>query len=184
MVNLTTELNDRILRFDGVSIVHPEQLERLLLLGVKPSQVRIIDPDEITVKFNTYAGEGEDLKPAIQEPVSFDFTWKVPAEFLALDINEYVSAVFCERLPGLAYEPTRTEEAINRVALELAEFKTRGLEDVLRTIIFVLHRLRETNQIYGVGRGSSCASYILFLLGLHTVDAVKFNVSMEEFFHD
>ena len=87
-------------------------------------------------------------------------------------------------MPGLAYGDSQTEVAINRVAQELAEFERRGLFDLLRVMIYVLDRFRETNQVYGVGRGSSCASFILFLLGLHVVDPVKFEVPLEEFMHD
>ena len=91
---------------------------------------------------------------------------------------------FGNKLPMLNYTPTQIELAVNRVARELAEFERRGLFDLLRVIIYVMDRFSETNQVYGVGRGSSCASFILFLLGLHAVDPILFDVDLEEFMHD
>lgn len=182
MNNLSVELNDRTLRFDGVSIIPPEFVADFLLRGITPAQLRLESTTSETDLFNSWAGDV--LQVARQEPVNFSYSWKLPPKYLALDVQEYVSVVFGERLPALEYDHTQTEQAILRVALELEEFSKRGLNDLLRVIIFVLDRFRETGQIYGVGRGSSCASFILFLLGLHVVDPIKFGVSLEEFFHD
>lgn len=184
MKTLSTELNDRTLRFDGVSMLQPEMVEHFLLRGLKPSQIRVTELAPEIESFNANVPADERLSTNSAEPISFSFAWKLPAEYLKLDVNQHVLKVFGERLPGLAYGDSQTEVAINRVAQELAEFERRGLFDLLRVMIYVLDRFRETNQVYGVGRGSSCASFILFLLGLHVVDPVKFEVPLEEFMHD
>jgi DNA polymerase III alpha subunit len=184
MRELLTELNDRVLRFDGVSIVEPDQVEALLRRGAIPSQLRVVYETPEIEAFNRQVSLAERLMEFEPEPLSFKFTWQLPPEFLSLDVEEHVSVVFGERLPALGYDSAQTETAITRVAQELGEFKRRGLDDLLRTIIYVLHRFKETNQVWGVGRGSSCASFILFLLGLHVVDPIKFDVPLEEFMHD
>jgi DNA polymerase III alpha subunit len=33
-----------------------------------------------------------------------------------------------------------------------------------------------------VGRGSSVASYVLFLIGVHKIDPIKYELPIEEFF--
>lgn len=184
MRELFVELADRTLRFDGVSMLHPEQVERFLLRGLKPSQIRVVPITAEIEAFNANAAPDERLSGVLNEPVSFTMAWKLPEKYLTLDVEQHVLAVFGERLPHLAYDATQTEAAINRVAQELSEFERRGLFDLLRVIVFVLDRFRETGQVYGVGRGSSCASFILFLLGLHVVDPIKFDVPLEEFMHD
>lgn len=184
MRELFTELHDRVLRFDGVSVVDADQAVEFIRRGAVPAQLRVlVTTPEVTV-FNRNVNETEQLREFGIEPLSFKYDWQIPPEFLSLDITEHVSVVFGERLPGLKYDSAQTEAAVTRVARELYEFKRRGLEDLLRVIIFTLHRFKETGQIWGVGRGSSCASYILFLLGLHVVDPIKFDVPLEEFMHD
>lgn len=184
MKELFTELNDRTLRFDGVSLLHPEQVEQFLLRGLKPSQIRVTELSPDILHFNENVPASERISDQLDEPVSFSFAWKIPAQYLSMDVEQHVLAVFGERLSSLEYSDTQTETAITRVAQELDEFKKRGLTNLLRTIIYVLDKFKETGQVYGVGRGSSCASFILFLLGLHAVDPVKYEVPLEEFMHD
>lgn len=184
MRELWTELDDRVLRYDGVSIIEPDRLVELLFRGLQPSQLRLTEPSEEAMLFNRAVSASEQLKELGDEPVNLAFGWRLPPEYLSLDVAEHVSVVFGERLPSLKYDSAQTEVAINRVAQELSEFERRGLTDLLRVIIYVLARFRETGQVYGVGRGSSCASFVLFLLGLHVVDPIKFNVPLEEFMHD
>jgi DNA polymerase III alpha subunit len=48
-------------------------------------------------------------------------------------------------------------------------------------LIYIIDTMRKNNIVWGVGRGSSVASYILYLLGVHKVDSVKYNLHIEEF---
>lgn len=184
MRELFVELAERALRFDGVSLLHPEQVEHFLLRGMKPSQIRVTEITPELECFNQHVSTNERLSDQLLEPISFEMTWRLPKEYLELDVEQHVSVVFRERLPALAYDSSQTEAAINRVAQEISEFERRGLFNLLRVIIYILDRFKETGQVYGVGRGSSCASFILFLLGLHVVDTIRFNVPLEEFIHD
>ena len=185
MKELWTALDDRVLRYDGVSIVDPEQVVDLFMRGLQPNQLRVTAIGDDELQFNAQVADTDKLRVFTDAgPISLNFDWQLPPEYLTLDVEQHVSVVFGERLPGLAYDSAQTETAINRVALELSEFERRGLTDLLRVIIFVLARFRESGQVYGVGRGSSCASFVLFLLGLHVVDPIRYNVPLEEFMHD
>jgi DNA polymerase III alpha subunit len=181
---LFTELNDRTLRFDGISVLDPEMVEHFLLRGMKPNQMRVLELTPELETFNENVPPDERLSTEIFEEPQFEVSWELPPKYLELDVEQHVLAVFGERLPELAYDATQTETAITRVARELEEYERRGLTDLLRTIIYTLDRFKETNQVFGVGRGSSCASFVLFLLGLHVVDSIKYDVPLEEFFHD
>ena len=41
MKELFIELAERTLRFDGVSLLYPEQVQQFLLRGLKPNQIRV-----------------------------------------------------------------------------------------------------------------------------------------------
>jgi DNA polymerase III alpha subunit len=68
-----------------------------------------------------------------------------------------------------------------RVEMELALYEARKLYPVLQLMIYIVDTLRKNNLVWGVGRGSSVASYILYLIGIHKIDSVKYNLNIEEF---
>jgi DNA polymerase III alpha subunit len=65
--------------------------------------------------------------------------------------------------------------------MELAEFEARKLFPVLQLLIYIIETMRKNSLVWGVGRGSSVASYILYLLGIHKVDSVKYKLDIKEF---
>ena len=183
MKQLSVDLQDRTLRFDGVSIISPDGVVDALLRGVPPSKLRLTHHTPDTELFNESADD--QLLLAEPEPVNLNFEWLQPPAYLELDIYEKVGQAYEARLPELyaRYTPQQYDEALRRVVTELAEIERRGMVDFFKTIIYVLDVFREKGVVWGVGRGSSCASYILYLLGLHSVDCVMYNVPHAEFFH-
>lgn len=97
--------------------------------------------------------------------------WFMPSEYRNMDIEEYLT----NQCPKDNYE---------RLNKELEEYRKRNLLDLLRQMKYIVDILRENNIIWGVGRGSSVASYVLFLLGVHKIDSVKYNLPLEEFFKE
>jgi DNA polymerase III alpha subunit len=39
----------------------------------------------------------------------------------------------------------------------------------------------KNNIVHGVGRGSSTSSYVLYLLGVHFIDSIKYDLDINEF---
>jgi DNA polymerase III alpha subunit len=68
-----------------------------------------------------------------------------------------------------------------RLIEELQEFKSRDMINLLRWLKYLVDTLRTNNITWGVGRGSSVASYVLFLIGVHKIDSVKYNLDYQEF---
>jgi DNA polymerase III alpha subunit len=95
--------------------------------------------------------------------------WFVPEPWASLDVLEWL-AQKCE-----------TEEQLQRVALEWELFMERDMEQVLRFLIYLVDHLRERGVLWGVGRGSSVSSYCLYLIGVHRVDSLKYNLDPREF---
>jgi DNA polymerase III alpha subunit len=95
--------------------------------------------------------------------------WHMPNEYKQLDIAEYVI--------GLC----TSQEELQRVGTELLMFQQRDLFDLLRYLKYLVDIMRENQLIWGVGRGSSTASYVLYLLGVHRIDSMYYDLDPEEF---
>ena len=96
--------------------------------------------------------------------------WNMPDEYKALDIENWL----VEKTPP--WDPQAT-----RVAEEIAAFKERNMLDLLRWLKYFVDTMRKNNVVWGVGRGSSVASYVLFLIGVHKIDSIKYNLDWQEF---
>ena len=97
--------------------------------------------------------------------------WFIPNEYQEMDIEAFLVNV----CPKENYE---------RLVQELDLFHKNGMIPMLRTMKYVVDTLRNNNVVWGVGRGSSVASYVLFLIGVHKIDSVKYNLPIEEFFKE
>jgi DNA polymerase III alpha subunit len=104
------------------------------------------------------------------EEDSDDLTWNLPEEYRNIDIRSYVFG-----------KHQLTLDQKNRVDAELEEFEKRNLNDLLRFLVYFVKLLRDNNIVYGVGRGSSIASYVLYLIGVHRIDSLKYNLDIKEF---
>jgi DNA polymerase III alpha subunit len=103
----------------------------------------------------------------------------IPEKYLAIDLREHVFG----KLRTIPMTATEMMVAQNRVERELEEIEKRKIEYLFKTIIYVVDVFTEKKVVFGVGRGSSCACYILYLLGLNLVNPLKYNIPVEEFFH-
>ena len=185
-MRLATDLKDRVLRYDGVSTISPEMVADALLRGAKPTEIRITDTNWEMAQFNANCDEGDELLPDTDE-VKIDKSWNLPLAWAALtdaDVEQIILEKATDVISTAGYSEQKVSEAYLRVEKELDEIKKRDMFQFVKAIMYVLETFSKNNICWGVGRGSSCASYILFILGLHVVDCVKFDVCMQEFFHD
>ena len=95
--------------------------------------------------------------------------WYMPEKFKSIDIESYVL--------GLA----KTSEEIDRVKEELELYKKFGLYPVLKFLIYLIDLMRTNNIVWGVGRGSSVSSYILYLIGVHKVNSILYKLDINDF---
>jgi DNA polymerase III alpha subunit len=184
MRELKSNLNERKLRFDGVSEIEPDRLVQFLLLGIPTTKLRVSAETAEVIQMNTQVSEDEQVRIVADEPINIDLSWQLPAKYTSLDLSQHMTDVFGARLSELNYDDELTDKAVWRIVEELEEVEKRGMVEFMRTVIYILDELRRNKVVWGVGRGSSCASYLLFLIGLHVVDCVKMDVPMEEFYHE
>lgn len=95
--------------------------------------------------------------------------WKMPSEYKTFDIENWL---LCQCKDVVAY---------NRTKEELEAYKARNMLDLLRWLKYFVDTCSKENLVWGVGRGSSVASYVLFLLGVHNIDSIKYNLDWREF---
>ena len=75
----------------------------------------------------------------------------------------------------------RGPDEIGRVEMELGMYKERGLYPILQLLVYIIDTMRQNNLVWGVGRGSSVSSYLLYILGVHKVDSHKYELDIKEF---
>lgn len=105
----------------------------------------------------------DEARPAL------NYEWNTPEPFKSMDIEEYIFGL------------SNSEEEDQRIALEMSMYNERNLYPLLRHIIFLVDHFRKNNILWGVGRGSSVNSYVLFLIGIHKINSIKYGLSIEEF---
>jgi len=52
---------------------------------------------------------------------------------------------------------------------------------LLKWMKYFVDTCRTNRVVWGVGRGSSVASYVLYLIGVHRIDSMKYNLDWQEF---
>ena len=95
--------------------------------------------------------------------------WFMPDEYKTLNVHNYVLT------------KCTTQEETARCAEELAEFDGRGMINLLRYMIYLVDYMRENDIVWGVGRGSSVASYVLYLIGVHRINSIQYDLDWREF---
>lgn len=95
--------------------------------------------------------------------------WMVPQNYMGLNVWEYVLQL------------CKTEEELIRVEQELLLFEERNMFDLIRLLVYLVDHFRQNDYVWGVGRGSSVASYCLYLIGVHKVDSMKYKLDIGEF---
>jgi DNA polymerase III alpha subunit len=88
---------------------------------------------------------------------------------------------YCPNLSDHLYSLCNTPDKKARVEEELLLFTQHGMYEVLVYCKYLVDTMRENNIVWGVGRGSSVASYILYLLGVHKIDSLKYELDIKEF---
>jgi len=68
-----------------------------------------------------------------------------------------------------------------RVKDEYSEFQRRKMVPLLRWLKYLVDTCRRNNIVWGVGRGSSVSSFVLFLIGVHKIDPIKYGLDWKDF---
>jgi len=127
---------------------------------------------ETIEQFNKFSTELE-LEPITDKSlISKDFN--IPQHYKELDVETYIR----NKIP----QSGDSDSSVNaRVEQELAMYKERGLYPILQLLIYIIDTMRKNDLVWGVGRGSSVSSYLLYLIGVHKIDSYKYKLDIKEF---
>jgi len=160
---------------NGEMIFNEEDLCDLLMQGRDIASMKGVVVDD-SVDLETAISILEDIPLFIRyndTPSDYDqlnqTNWKMPTEYKELDIAEHVLNL------------CKTDAELQRVGEELLLYQERDLFNLLRYLHYLVNTLKENNVIWGVGRGSSVASYVLYLLGVHRINSMFYDLDPHEF---
>lgn len=120
------------------------------------------DPFPILSQFEQFPGTLEEFDRANQAQ------WFMPKDY-------------CPNLVEMLYGMCETPEQTERVSAELELFIQHGMFDLLYYLKYLVDTMRSSGVVWGVGRGSSVASYVLYLIGVHKVNSIKYDLDIHEF---
>jgi DNA polymerase III alpha subunit len=162
----------------GQIIYNESDLVNMIMSGatIDSLQGMLVDPD---VNLETASAYLEQIPELVEYAFTdmtmeeFDImkqnTWHMPDKYRQLDIAEYVLGL-CD-----------SDAKLQRCGEELLLFQERNLFDLLRYLKYLVDTLKANHMIWGVGRGSSVASYVLYLLGVHRIDSMFYDLDPTEF---
>jgi len=94
--------------------------------------------------------------------------WFMPDEYKNMDIETFL----VQNSP---------KENHDRVIEEIQLFRQHNMIDLLKYLKYLVDTMRNNNIVWGVGRGSSVASYCLYIIGVHRIDSIKYQLNIREF---
>jgi DNA polymerase III alpha subunit len=125
-------------------------------------------PDTITDKTHLFKQTEHDCTPT-EFHAQQQKNWHMPETYKTLDIAEHVLNL------------CKTQAELQRCGQELLLYQEKNLFDLLRYLKYLVDTMTENRIIWGVGRGSSVASFVLYKLGVHRIDSLYYNLDIREF---
>jgi len=93
----------------------------------------------------------------------------IPAQYANFDIAKFV------------LDQCQNEAELQRAGEELLLYQERDMFPLLRYLKYLVDTMRANNIVWGVGRGSSVASFVLFLIGIHKINSLYYDLPVDEF---
>ena len=163
----------------GQSILSSSNLMELLLRGKNISHLSVLRDEEIELyeKFQSaLLPEVTTFSDPLDEHYTFD-------EFHEKCANEWIFPLIYQQIDVHTWllNKCTTEQQVARVNEEYALYEAHDLVMLLRLFIFLVDYMRKNKFVWGVGRGSSVSSYILYLIGVHRVDSIKYGLEITDY---
>lgn len=157
------------------NIISTDDAIEALLSGSNMSTVIIDDECEFEIHNKHCQRLGIELLEAHTDEHPLEYlercadTWLIPDEYKTFDIEEYVLSL------------CNNEKELERVKKELTLFSKYGMICILRLLKYIVDKFEQHHVLWGVGRGSSVASYVLYKLKVHRIDSLKYDLDITEF---
>lgn len=171
-----TELKNRKLYFDGVSSYNPTYILSL----IRKYRVKYVDYITPSIsQYNKLESNPDNRIEIKTECKELDYNWNIPEYYKNLDVFDYVFDKHIDVTTDMDSDEINQRDI--RLISELHMYDQMGKLDVLRTIIYIVTELQDKDIVYGVGRGSSVSSYVLYVIGIHDVDSYLYDLDINDF---
>jgi len=168
------------MKHDQYGRVYGSQSDIVDLLYQKPdldiSKLYLTDAESYNTAIQQLYADQKTLQKYLPLDISieeFDHqnqqNWYMPDQYKKLDIAAWL------------LQQCKTQEEMQRVGEELLLYQERNLFDLLKFLKYLVDTLRANNLVWGVGRGSSVSSYILYLIGVHKINSMYYDLDVKEF---
>ena len=166
--------------FGQVTVSEKEAVDSLYANRDLLLEYLFFDSEETVNTFNQSVDQNADSIPHIKlfEKPSISLEefdkinqtkWFMPDEYSNFDIASWL------------YEQCQHTEQKQRVTIELELFLQYNMMALLNYLKYLVDTMRSHDIVWGVGRGSSVSSYVLYLIGVHKIDSLKYNLDIREF---
>jgi DNA polymerase III alpha subunit len=167
-----------VLWIDGSISVAPENVLTAIADGVSLSKLFVTSMTPEIEQYNRFSDTVVVVKTEIEPP---SVVWNIPEKYKVMDVHSYIiNDVLPEQIEQ-SWSDQEISSRIERVLHELQLYEQHNAMDVLRVLIYIVNTLNESDVIWGVGRGSSVASYVLYLIGVHDIDSVQYQLEITDF---
>jgi hypothetical protein len=162
----------------GRSIIRDSELAQILYTNPQLAidDIIIVDPEKYNSAIKSLYLDYKPLKKlatlngtVAEYHASAQQEWFMPQEYVDLDIAKWV------------LEQCANQNELQRAGAELIEYAERGLLPLLQYLKYLVDTMRIHNVVWGVGRGSSVASFVLYLIGVHRIHSLQNNLNFNEF---
>ena len=178
------ELVDRRLWIDGESSYSSENLLSTVLSDECIEGIAYHNKDRHIEKLLKFTDI--NMKPKTLPDFSLiDESFTIPKEYFEVNLENYFLNKAKQKIKQHNNSTEEYKKAvIERVFLELDCYTEKNMLDILYLSMFIVDTLKKNEIVWGPGRGSACCSYLLYLLELHDIDSVEFELDIFEFLRD
>ena len=159
-------------KFGELVFAENDLVDQLMTSGVIPDHLIVnnvsINKDQLD-RVPAFLSESDNALSVEEFDRQNQNNWYMPDDYKSLDIAEYL------------LNKCVNDKQLQRVGQELLLYQEKNLFDLLRYLKYLVDTMKQHGVIWGVGRGSSVASYVLYLLEVHKIDSIYYDLDPEEF---
>lgn len=154
---------------DVYDLIYQGNSDKIFELFVEPNKEITQFNSVSDTKLSEYTVTDLTDQEISQIDIALQSQWFIPDIYKNMDILEYLE------------KRCVTNAQLTRMHIEFSEYEKRNMLPLLKFLVYLVETMIEHNIVWGVGRGSSVASYILYLIGIHRIDSLKYDLDFYEF---
>lgn len=168
------DLGNRKILKDGTVICEQSAIVELLYSGHDITNVLCADKlDEVEWNAAARVCDSKNAGPVHASGPAYDNIdwfgyWLTPEPWASINVRDW------------CISRCKTNEEQSRAVAEIDEFEKRGMVPVICHLIYCADQWRKNGVFWGVGRGSSVSSFVLYLIGINRINPMEYGLDISE----